>query len=89
MKHQMKKSKFSALYKSTDSTEADLIKVIDHIMEVSLEVEEEFKPNDAIIPTIEEICGYIHIAAAKSGREEQQANTSPATLTSQGNLGSL
>ncbi|KAG5868158.1 hypothetical protein JTB14_032971 [Gonioctena quinquepunctata] len=89
MRNQTEKSRFSALYKSTDSTKADLIKVIDQIMEVSFEVDEEFTPNYAIIPTIDEMCGYIHIAAAKLEREEQQANASPATLTSRGNSGSL
>ncbi|KAG5861298.1 hypothetical protein JTB14_022381 [Gonioctena quinquepunctata] len=52
MRNQTEKSKFSALYKSTNSTKADLIKVIDHIMEVSFEVDEAFTPNYAIIPTI-------------------------------------
>ncbi|KAG5878722.1 hypothetical protein JTB14_032835 [Gonioctena quinquepunctata] len=89
MRNQTEKSRFSALYKSTDSTKADLIKVIDQIMEVSFEVDEEFTPNYAIIPTIDEMCDYIHNAAAKLEREEQQANASPATLTSQGNSGSL
>ncbi|KAG5881648.1 hypothetical protein JTB14_036757 [Gonioctena quinquepunctata] len=89
MRNRTEKSRFSALYKSTDSTKADLIKVIDQIMEVSFEVDEEFTPNYAIIPTIDEMCDYIHIAAAKLEREEQQANASPATLTSQGNSGSL
>ncbi|KAG5866393.1 hypothetical protein JTB14_013265 [Gonioctena quinquepunctata] len=35
MRNQTEKSRFSALYKSTDSTKADLIKVIDQIMEVN------------------------------------------------------
>ncbi|KAG5877375.1 hypothetical protein JTB14_017712 [Gonioctena quinquepunctata] len=89
MRNQTEKSEISALYKSTDSTEADLIKVIDHIMDVSFDVDEAFTPNYAIIPTIDEMCGYIHIAAAKLEREEQQANASPVTLTSQGHSGSF
>ena len=65
LSNQKQIDKFEILYSSLESTKNSLIVVIDEINEIGFEIKEDFTPDYKVLSTINELCCWIQVAAAK------------------------
>lgn len=63
-------NRFKTLYRSMEATRAELLKIIDNIVDVSFDVKKDFVPDYAIIRTIDEVCCYVDAAAESIAEKE-------------------